>query len=55
MLEIFNDPNEGGFQNRSWAAFFELVGTAFLLLAVNWGNLSGKTAQAVGLTVFAMI
>lgn len=30
-----------------------MIGTAFLLIAVNWGTVSGYTPQAVGLTVFS--
>jgi len=52
-VEIFNIASEGGYVNKYWCAGHELLGTAFLLLAVNWGTISGYTPQAVGLTVFA--
>ena len=53
VIEIFNVASPSGYQNKYWAAFFEFVGTAFLLLAVNWGRVSGATPQGVSLTVFS--
>ena len=56
-VEIFNVAHPDGYQNRFWCAAFEVVGTAFLLLAVQWGTVSKQTPQSVGLTVtcFAII
>ena len=52
-MEIFNVASEDGYINKYWCAGHEMVGTAFLLLAVNWGTVSGYTPQAVGFTVFS--
>ena len=52
-VEIFNVAHKSGYQNKYWCAAHEIVGTAFLLLAVQWGTVSGFTPQAVGLSVFA--
>lgn len=40
-IEIFNVASEGGYMNKYWCAAYEVIGTAFLLLAVNWGTISG--------------
>jgi hypothetical protein len=44
----------GGAANKTWVLISELLGTAFLMLGVNWGGCSGSTPQCVGLTVFIM-
>lgn len=56
-MEIFNVSHKWGYQNKKWCAAHEIVGTAFLLLAVQWGTVAGQTPIAVGLTVmsFAVI
>ena len=41
----------GGTENKLVVCLCEFLGTAFLLLAVNWGGTSGNTPIAVGLTV----
>lgn len=41
----------GGHDNKIVVCFCELLGTAFLLIAVNWGGTSNNTPIAVGLTV----
>ena len=42
-VEIFNVAHKSGYQNKYWCAAHEIVGTAFLLLAVQWGTVSGYT------------
>lgn len=51
-MEIFNVAHKSGYQNKYWCAAHEILGTAFLLLAVQWGTVSGHTPKAVGLSVF---
>lgn len=41
----------GGTDNKIVVCLCELLGTCFLLIAVNWGGTSGNTPIAVGLTV----
>ena len=45
----------GGMDNKLIVCTCEMIGTAFLLIAVNWGGNSGLTPEAVGGTVFIMI
>lgn len=45
----------GGFNNKFFVLMSELIGTAFIMMAVNWGGVSDATPQAVGLTVFMLI
>ena len=42
---------EGGTGNKFFVFLFELLGTAMLLIAINWASTSGAVAEAVGLTV----
>lgn len=44
----------GGVDNKCVVCLCELMGTAFLLIAVNWGGTSANTPISVGLTVFGM-
>ena len=44
----------GGLDNKLVVCYCEMIGTAFLILAVNWGSASGNTPYCVGLTVFGM-
>ena len=41
----------GGVDNKVVVCLCEMLGTAFLLLAVNWGGTTGNTPIAVGLVV----
>ena len=45
----------GGFNNKFFVLMSELIGTAFVMMAVNWGGVSDATPQCVGLTVFVLI
>lgn len=44
----------GSSRNKFFVLWSEVVGTAFLLLAVNWGGTSSMTPLCVGLTVAVM-
>ena len=44
----------GAGRNKFFVLWSEMVGTAFLLLAVNWGGTSSHTPLCVGLTVAVM-
>lgn len=44
----------GGRRNKFFVLWSEMIGTAFLLLAVNWGGTSSHTPICVGLTVAVM-
>lgn len=44
----------GGNNNKIVVCLSELIGTCFLLIAVNWGTCSGWTPICVGLTVYGM-
>lgn len=44
----------GATRNRFFVLWSEMVGTAFLLVAVNWGGTSSHTPICVGLTVAVM-
>lgn len=46
---------EGAGRNKFFVLWSEMVGTAFLLVAVNWGSTSDYQALCVGLTVAVMI
>lgn len=37
--------------NKFFVLLYELLGTAMLLISINWASTSGSTAEAVGLTV----
>lgn len=45
----------GGFNNKFFVLMSELIGTAFVMMAVNWGGVQDATPQCVGLTVFILI
>lgn len=38
--------------NKFFVFLYELLGTAMLLISINWASTSGSVAEAVGLTVF---
>merc|ERR1719473_556857 len=44
----------GGIDNKLMVCICEVIGTAFLLIAVNLGSVTGPTPFCVGFTVFAM-
>lgn len=44
----------GAKRNKFFVLWSEMVGTAFLLVAVNWGGTSSHTPICVGLTVAVM-
>lgn len=44
----------GAGNNKFWVLWSEFLGTAFLLVAVNWGGTSLNTPICVGLTVMAL-
>lgn len=44
----------GASRNKFFVLWSEMVGTAFLMIAVNWGGTSSRTPLAVGLTVTIM-
>ena len=44
----------GGKQNKAWVLISELLGTAMLGAAINWGGTSSGTPNCVGMTVFIM-
>lgn len=44
----------GGAKNKLWVLVSELLGTAMLAAAINWGGCSSGTPQCVGLVVFIM-
>jgi glycerol uptake facilitator-like aquaporin len=46
---------QGGIDNKAVVCVCEVIGTAFLLIAVNWGGTQGYTPQSVGFTVFMCI
>lgn len=45
----------GGNNNTVFVLISELIGTAFLMMAINWGSVSGKTAECAGFAVFMLI
>merc|ERR1711998_521948 len=45
----------GAGRNKFFVLWSEMIGTAFVLLAVNWGGTSSHTPLCVGLTVAVMI
>jgi glycerol uptake facilitator-like aquaporin len=45
----------GAGRNKFFVLWSEMIGTAFVLLAVNWGGTSSHTPICVGLTVAVMI
>ncbi len=45
----------GGFNNKLFVLLSELIGTAFVMMAVNWGGVSDATPQCVGFTVMILI
>jgi aquaporin Z len=44
----------GGSRNKLWVLVSELLGTAFLTAALNWGGCSSGEAECVGLAIFIM-
>lgn len=44
----------GGSQNKFFVLISELLGTAFVMMAVNWGGVSDRTPQCVGFIVFVL-
>ena len=44
----------GGYDNKLVVCICEMLGTAFLLIGVNWGGTTGNTPIAVGLIVMGM-
>jgi len=44
----------GGSRNKLWVLVSELLGTAFLTAALNWGGCSGGEPICVGLAIFIM-
>lgn len=44
----------GGSKNKAWVLISELLGTAMLAAAFNWGGTSENTPVCVGLSLFAM-
>ena len=45
----------GGHANKLFVLLSELIGTAFIMMAVNWGGVSDATPQCVGFVVFILI
>ena len=45
----------GGHNNTVFVLLSELLGTAFIMMAVNWGGVSDATPQCVGFTVFICV
>ena len=45
----------GGGGNKFFVFLFELLGTAMLLISINWASTSDSIPTAVGLTVFVCI
>lgn len=46
---------EGGINNKRVVLSCEAIGTAVLLIAINWGGTSRKNPIAIGLTIFTLI
>ena len=44
----------GGGNNKFFVLVSEFIGTAMLLICINWSNTSGSTPMAVGACVFVM-
>lgn len=44
----------GGHANKVWVLISELLGTAMLAAAINWGGTSSGTPHCAGLTIFIM-
>ena len=45
----------GGLRNKFYVLWSEMIGTAMLMVAVNWGGTSSQTPLCVGLTLAVMI
>ena len=45
---------KGGTGNKFFVLLSELMGTMFLMIAINWSSTSDNIAQSVGLTVMVM-
>ena len=45
----------GGYNNKTFVMMSEILGTMFVMIAVNWGATSDATPQCVGLMVFMLI
>lgn len=45
----------GGNNNTMFVLLSELIGTAFVMMAVNWGGVSDSAPQCVAMTVFILI
>ena len=45
----------GGIDNKTVVCLCEMLGTAFLIIAVNWGGATGNTAICVGLINMGMV
>jgi len=46
---------KGGYNNKALVLLSELIGTAFIMMAVNWGGVTDATPQCVGLMVGVLI
>ena len=45
----------GGHTNKLFVLISEVIGTAFLMMAVNWGGVSDATPECVGFVLFMLI
>lgn len=45
----------GGSKNKFFVLLSELLGTAFLMIAINWGSTSDETARCASLMLFMII
>jgi len=54
---MFNVKEATGYPDKINPLFYEMIGTAFLIIAVNWGAAAGPTQMSytIGFTVFAMV
>jgi len=54
---MFNVKSETGYPDKITPLIYEVIGTAFLIIAVNWGAAMGpiQMSYAIGFTVFAMV
>lgn len=45
----------GGFNNKAFVLISEIIGTAFVLIAANWGGTSDEAPRCIAGTVFILI
>lgn len=45
----------GGYNNKTFVCIAEILGTAFLMIAVNWGGIYDTVPQCVGFMLMILI